>query len=278
MKRICLILSVLLIVVSIPLTGNAAGQKQYSEEELDSILVRAGYPYLNELDYAGKDFFVKNSGENLIYTGRSVEHYKQLEDGSLEKIELPQGEIQPMATIPTSSLDVWFDSFIVYVNNVKHVDVYPSFQWKHGAVVKNDSMAVAIPDGWQIISGVNSCRTYNTTIYNYGTPYEKYDDSTQCGGRPAVENIYGMSWSNFAASTHGTAGTLVYKGTAYFRAKKTSSNAVNRFVGSYVHDTTSKFNSSYTVSLAYGAVSFSVSGGSSGGSIDTAGFSKDVSW
>ncbi len=275
-------LVVVLLVVSIPISASAAthGKREYTEKELDRILTRAGYPYLHELNYEDKKFIVQNSGVNLKYNGRTETQYKLNSDGTLERVvPAPAGQFQTMGTINTNDLTLWFEDYTVFVNGVKHRDVYPRFQWKRGTIAINDSFGVAIPEGWSIISSENSCQTQSTTIYNYGTPYETWNVETSCGGRPAVENIYGKTWSSFVKPGNGTAGTIVYKGTAYFRVKKVNSNAINRFVGSYVHDTTSSYSSSYGVTLGYGAISFSLTGNSSSSNnIDTAGFSKDIIW
>ncbi|MEC0207267.1 hypothetical protein P4H39_32160, partial [Paenibacillus lautus] len=193
------------------------------------------------------------------------------ESGEMEKAS----EVGPFGTIPTTSLNVWFDDFEVYVNGVKHVDVYPRFEWKGGALVKNDSIGVAIPQGWQIISGQNSCQTQ---FKYYSNPNDSWTYGSDCGGRPASEQTYGMSWQNLSAPIHtGDYPNFIYKGTAFFRVKKTSSSANTRFVGSYAHDASEKATSSYSVGFNWGFISFQLNGSSSSSNkIDTAGFSKNI--
>ncbi|MEC0207252.1 hypothetical protein P4H39_32085, partial [Paenibacillus lautus] len=72
MKKSWLVfLSLLLLITALPGMASASestpGGKVYSEEELDQILIRAGYPDVENLNLADKQFFVENSGEDLRF-------------------------------------------------------------------------------------------------------------------------------------------------------------------------------------------------------------------
>ncbi|MFC5986400.1 hypothetical protein ACFPXP_08135 [Marinicrinis lubricantis] len=265
-KTFMIVLCLALLLTSFSTTASASTSNEYTEKELDIILSKAGYPNLDRLDYMTKLYIVEYSGEDLIYAGSSeVQKYRYDEENNLKKIV--SGEFQ-LNTIPDEDLDLWFDAFIVYVNGVKHVDVYPNFEWKDYALIDNDQMAVAIPQGWQIISNKDSCRTY------WEFRDSGWVDESDCGGRPAKESTYGYSWGSLSDDTIVP---LRYKGIAAFRAKKISNNANVRFVGEYAHDTTENRTTTYSVGLSYGIVNFSISGGGgTSGGIDTAGFSYDL--
>ncbi|OPH47396.1 hypothetical protein BC351_40030 [Paenibacillus ferrarius] len=274
MKKISIVLLICFILASVQVGAAAAPiNGKMSERQLDQILLKSGFPqsYLNVTLLQDKEFIVGKSGTEMQYQGRTVEKYRLDEENNLVKIDSGNdGELTPMATIPTSDLDVWFDTFKVSVNGVYHQDVYPQFLWKKGIVTINDSIGVAVPQGWEIISSENSCQTY--WAYQSTGPWSA---DSNCGGRPAQTSVYGFEWKSlWNASIHPYGNPTFEKGTAYLRMKKTDSNAYNRVVGNYVHDTTAKSNATYQLTLYWLSVLYQPSSGT----IDTAGFDKTFTY
>ncbi len=270
-------LSLVVLSSTFTLTVDANSSNiEYSENELNELLLTSGYPEaeLNEMSLYDKSFIIKNSGEVLQYDGSVEEKYYVKEDGTLQKIVPPSPGSFSTMTIPTTDLTLRYENFTVLVGGVKYVDVYPSFQWRKNYRPKNDSLGVAIPQGWAISSGQQSCQTQRQFNAVSGSN-NIWEYNSNCGGAPATQSIYGYSWSNFDDPNIGQY-NYTYKGTMYFRARKVNSSALNRFVGTYVKDTSASSNTSYSVSINWGFVGFSVSGSSSSGGIDTQGFSKDI--
>jgi hypothetical protein len=268
-----------MFITVVPSVSSASGSKQtgYPEARLDNILLKAGIPAseLDDMVYDEKLFFIENSGENFVYKGSTTINYFENADGELQEVPEPTGDISIM-TIPSTDLTVQFQEVEVYVNGVRYKDIYPSFEWLTGThYPKNDKLGVAVPAGWQIASGQNSCQTYRKFALNGST--WTVNDNGNCGGSPAVESTYGMQWENFDDPNIGQY-NYRYKGTMFFRAKRASGTEV-RMVGNYAQDKTSSGSLVYGVSINWGFVGFSISGGSGTSTdLDTKGFSRDVSW
>jgi hypothetical protein len=262
MRRFSLLLmSIALMFSALPSAGAESAERNYTESELNQILINSGVPdnQLDKMIYDDKLFIVTNSGEDITYKGSELEN-----EGDSASI---------MATIPNSEITLDMQYFETYVNGSKVLDIYPTFEWKTSYRPKNNTLGVAVPSGWQIVSGQNSCQTHRQWTLSSGQPWE-LNNNQQCGGSPSTESVSGMAWTNFDDPKIGIY-NYRYKGTMFFRAKRASGTAV-RMVGNYVKDTTSNSNALYTVTLNWGLVGVSVAGNTGG--IDTKGFSKDVSW
>ncbi|MGO4695409.1 hypothetical protein AB4Z50_14140 [Paenibacillus sp. 2TAB26] len=273
-KRVVSLLVVPALLISILLPSSSSvvsadentSKEVYSEKQIDGILTNAGVPedVLAKMDYDEKSFVISKSGENLKYSGSGESFFHKNIDGTLTEIPSNPDGVSTRGTIPTTDLILGLQAFVVTVNGVKMVDIYPSFEWKIVESVNNDTMAAAIADGWEVQgSDKTSCRVQEA-FFITGTSW--FDASpSDCGGAPSNAASYGYSWSSLRSNDDNSSWRA--KGTSWFRAKKINSNASNKVIMNYAHDTKVSSYATYGVNISAFSVSYSVVKGS----IDTQG-------
>jgi len=274
-KGIVLLVLVALMMQSVTLSvyaTNVEQQTDYTEEELNLILQNAGFPndVMNLLDFNDKRKIVENSGENIEFGSHTVEYYNMTDEGDLEQVE---GGIQPMGTIPADDLSIQIIGVVSWHSDYgKTVDVYSIATWTYTDYIHdghtNDSMGMAISDGWEVWGDQYAgCDVERDWIYT-DTDWEY---SGNCGGAPSEASFAGYAWSDFRDSC---CGGYRYKMRAHFKAVKIDPNASNKVVVNYVHDTTSKSNASYGISIGWANVSVTPITGT----IDKRGASDFIGW
>lgn len=124
--------------------------------------------------------------------------------------------------------------------------IYPSFVWNGTKIVANDTFAMAMYPGWEVVAGENNltlwCRDAN------GDLVYDYDIGAQSS------SAYGYSYKiprNIGFTLAG------YEGYSYLDAIKKSSSATNAICLKYIDDTTSSCNVSYSVTINSGSISVS---------------------
>lgn len=264
------LLSVLcVILLSFSVVGQAfASNQDYTEEKLDNILLKAGYPeeYVKEMEYEYKLQLITIGGENFKFEGRETANFFINQNGELEELpKIEPGNVSIFGVIPTTDLITSIDVLNTSDASATKRLFTANFKWVSANGIKNDRLGMALPEGWDIIPTSFSCLTYYSVLPSQGAPYNV---AGSCGGRTSYQNLYGADWT--VGSNANDKVDSWYKGWVMFEAKRTSSNALNKIVANYAHDLKAGTSS---ISVSIGPVT--VTHVPTSGSINTAGWSKN---
>lgn len=270
---------VVMLVCSLAFSGlTFAEDSKYSEAELNQILLDSGMPQdvLNSLDFNEKSLIVTESGEDLKYKGSSQSAYRvNATTGELELLST-DSRVSPYS-ISSADLTFGIQHFSVSINGVAMDEIYASFEWKNPPAdsptgIQKDSIAIAVPEGWEIQSGRYAGAIQRWETYANGSRWSSVTSSgVGNSGNPSGYSLYGASWDfsgDFASTWFSK-----YKGTVKLTMKKKSSSAVNRVVAKYIQAKNNTWGN-YSVSVAWGPLSVTFT--PKAGSNDDA--SVDLSW
>ena len=251
MRKIAAILltSVFVILQCAPIFSTATAV------DLDQFLRDAGVPenVIATLAEDQKQLIYETSiGEEISFFGFESKDYFEDQDGNL--VEICSEQSSPRSVIPASHLTLSVLGMETYAptTGTYSYKIYPTFQWHVRVTVKNDSFSMAMYPGWEVVPGDRSMRLHITddagTTSMHSVTIESPANATSAG------------YSFMIDSNIGT-GPAIYRGAAYFRAKKTSTSASPNISLHYFHDTTPLFQASYGISIGFSQISVNLYSG-----------------
>lgn len=253
MKKNLRILSVVMTIIT--LCTLCSFITYAAEPSIDNFLQSKGIPQeiIDVLPQGKKEIIFETLNDTASFQSYNVQTFS-VNNGPETSSEFTfnNGEIMiPMSgMISSADLTLSVVAFDITVNGVPQTSIYPSFVWKKLVKIKNDSFAMALYPNWEVIPGENNLRLWVRNVN--GERVQNYDLAA------AASASSGYSYkipSNIGALQGG------YEGHAYMNVKKKTSSATRAISLQYIHDTSSFFNVSYSVSI--GPASISVTGNTS---------------
>ena len=228
------------LISAMLICGGVSAFAETPQSTIDEFLALKGMPdnIIEQLPEKQKELIYSTLSEDATFESyEKTEYYSENSENS---------GIMPFYTsLPSSEMTLAVVAFEDSYEDGLYT-IYPSFVWNTSAVVANDTFAMSMYSGWDVIGGEN-----NLTVWcrdSYGELVESVDiDALEA-------NSHGYSYK---ISRNDGFMPVFYEGYAYLDARKTNSNATNGICLKYVDDPTSTYNLSYSVTVGTGSISVS---------------------
>ena len=235
-------LSIFLIIAVLICSISVSAQ---TNNIIDDYLLEAGFPQelVDTMSDMQKEIIYQHSDNQQIrFAGYEVQEFSLDDNDCLSRIETRGGLI--------SESDLTISVFGTYTTNssgtILYSSVYPNFVWHKPVKVKNDSFSMAMYSGWEAIPGEENFRLH---LMNSQGESAQYVDLN-----PTNSHSAGYSYK-IPSNTGAMQG--MYAGYAYYDIDKMTSSASKRISLHYVHDKSSIFSASYSISIGFGSISLS---------------------
>jgi len=210
------------------------------QSTIDEFLASRGMPanIIEQLPEKQKELIYSTVGEGATFESyEKTEYYSENSENS--------GVMPLNESIPSLELTLAVVAFEDSYEDGLYT-IYPSFVWNNATEVANDTFAMSMYSGWEVIGGEN-----NLTVWRRDTNGDLFDDVDI---DPQEANSHGYSYKipYYVGTT-----TRIYEGYSYLDARKKSSSATNSICLKYVDDTTYNYIESYSVTIGTGNISVS---------------------
>lgn len=233
----------------------AAESQSVSEQVLNDFVISTGFPEekVNELSYGMKLNLYQESleGRSFSFVTDSTQEFYLDAEGYLKNLSDYESEIaSPMATIPATELQA--KHIIFDVKGTSYKRIYADFYWAKPRTTKGDKIGIALPTGWEI-----KAQSYGCVESQSGNGGIDWSVKGNCDGGTYDLNFYGAAWSLTRTAD------VWHHGSVWLEAKKTSSSAQNKVIGSYADY---KSGNAASIGVSWGPLSISFTG--NGATID----------
>lgn len=236
--------------IGLAFTLSGFGASADTGDPVEAFLLSTGMPQevIDQLPDGQKQVIFETLDNTATFAGCDVKNYHMTEDGEIVEIDDEQPTTRA-GQLNITDIKLYVAAYEQVYNGIDTFAIFPSFEWSRAAKVNNDSFAMALYPNWEVVPGDVNFRLWIKNVV--GEPVQYHDMS------PDVANSSGFSYkipSNVGAASG------YYEGHTFLRAKKTTANATRAISLRYVHDTSSLFSVSYTITI--GPFSINIEGNS----------------
>ncbi len=201
--------------------------------DMDAFLLAKGVPeeVLAVMHEAQKERVIETLEDGMVFASyEKTEHY-------LEALE--DGVMPAYANIPSSDLTLSVVTFVMTANGTEIYAIYPSFVWNKSTKVANDTFAMRLYDGWEVVPDAPT----NLEVWK-GQGGNGNVEHSSVAPSDATYNGYAFTVPNSVGG-----GSYYYEGHAYLKAIKKNPSATEMITLNYADDTTPNATLGYSVSI-----------------------------
>lgn len=203
---------------------------------------------IDTLPQGQKQLIFDTLDETAVFEEHDIKNYRITEDGEALEIE----DVSPVTRagiISRADLTISVVGYAQTYNGYQTYAVFPSFDWSKRVDINNDSFAMALYPGWEVVPGASNCNMRVWIRNGAGETVQYHDISDP---QSSSSNGYSFLIPNNVGTANGD-----YEGHAFLRGKKNSSSATHAISLNYIHDNSSIFSASYSVGIGPGSISVS---------------------